>query len=87
MHAIKAAVVEIQTVAQSLFGYSSGLRKWRSCTSQQSDATERQHCVCQKHSALFFPPILSLPPLSPLVVSLEVSLKVGWDTNAVTYLM
>ncbi|TKS91864.1 Trinucleotide repeat-containing gene 6C protein [Collichthys lucidus] len=34
---------EIQTVAQSLFGFSSGLRKWRSCTSQWSDATERQH--------------------------------------------
>lgn len=32
--AVQTAAVEVQTVAQRLFGCSSGLRKWRFCTSQ-----------------------------------------------------
>lgn len=60
--------VDMQMVVQSLFGSCSGLRKWRSCTSQYSDATERRSCVCRKHSA---PP----PRLSHCLLSLSFGRK------------
>lgn len=71
MCAVEAGALVIQTGDQSLFGSSSGLRKWRPCTSQSSDATERRRCVCQKYIALFFflsfffSPLLSSAPSLP----------------------
>lgn len=38
-------------------------------------------CVSEAQCPLFFSPTLSLPPLSPLVASIEVSLKTGGGTQ------
>lgn len=52
--------VTVDSRSESIFGFYSGRRKWRSCTSQQRDATEQQSSLSETQCPLFF---FSLPPL------------------------
>lgn len=60
MGVVKQVIFSAIDPKLSLFGFASqsGLRKWRSSTQKQSDATDQKCWMCQKHSALLFATLL-----------------------------